>query len=66
MEPQKPGSYTVPEPKVVKRQSVAKKRATQRVHSWSVQNDMRGVLGQVFTGTAVLILDSANPRKIRT
>ena len=34
--------------------------------SWTVQNEMRGVLGRVSAGTAGRILDSANPRKIKT
>ena len=38
----------------------------QRVSGWTVQNEMRGVLGRVSTGTAGRILDSANPRKIST
>ena len=38
----------------------------QRVRSWAVQNEMRGVLGRVSTGAAGRILDSANPREIRT
>ena len=38
----------------------------QRVRSWTVQNEMRGVLGRVSAGAAERILDSANPREIRT
>ena len=38
----------------------------QRVRSWTVQNEMRSVLGRVSTGAAGRILDSANPRDIRT
>ena len=34
--------------------------------SWTVQNEMRNVLGRVSTGAARRILDSANPREIRT
>ena len=34
----------------------------QRVRSWTVQNEMRGVLGRVSAGAAERILDSANPR----
>ena len=37
----------------------------QRVHSWTVQNEMRGVLGRVSAGAAGRILDSANPREIK-
>ena len=57
-----PGSVS----EVVKRQRVAKNRAAQRSRSWTVQNDMRDVLGRVSTGTARKILDSANPRVTRT
>ena len=66
MEPQKPGNSPGSGPEVVKRRRVAKERAAQRARSWTVQNEMRGVLGQVFTGAAGRILDSANPREIRT
>ena len=38
----------------------------QRVRSWTVQNEMRCVLGRVSTGAAGRILDSANPSEIRT
>ena len=38
----------------------------QRVRSWTVQNEIKGVLERVSTGAARRILDSANPRKIRT
>ena len=38
----------------------------QRVRSWTVQNEMRGVLGRVSTGAAGRILDSANLREIGT
>ena len=37
-----------------------------RVRSWTVQNEMRGVLGRVSTGAAGMILNSANPREITT
>ena len=40
-------------------------KVAQRVHRWSVQNEMRGVPGRVSTGAAGRILDSANPRNIR-
>ena len=64
MEPRKPGNSAGPGPEVAKRQKTAKKRATQRVRSWTVQNEMRRVLGRVFASAAGRILDSANPRKI--
>ena len=38
----------------------------QRVRSWTVQNEMRDVLGRVSTGAAQRILDSANHRELRT
>ena len=66
MEPQKPGNSPGSEPEVVKRQRVAKEQAVYRVCSWTVQNEMRGVLGRVSTGAAGRILDSANPREIKT
>ena len=37
-----------------------------RVRSWTVQNEMRGVLGRVSTDAAGRILSYANPREIRT
>ena len=39
--------------------------SSARVCSWTVQNEMRGVLGQVSTGAARRILDSVNPNEIR-
>ena len=35
-------------PEVVERQKIAKERAAQKVRGWTVQNEMRGVLGRVF------------------
>ena len=66
MEPQKPGNSPGPGPKTVKRPRVGKERAALRVRSWTVHNEMRGVLGGVSAGAAGRILDSANPEKIRT
>ena len=43
MEPQQSGNSTEPGTEVVGRQKIAKERATQRVRSWIVQNEMRGV-----------------------
>ena len=65
MKPQKPGSSPRPGPEIVERQRVAKERAAQTVRSWTVQNEMRGVVGRVSAGAAGRILDSANPREIR-
>ena len=42
------------------------RRDRESPKSWTVQNEMRGVLGRVSTGAARTILDSANPREIRT
>ena len=44
---------------------VDKEWAAQRVRSWTVQNEMRGVLGRVSAGAARRILDSANSKKIK-
>ena len=65
MEHQKPDNSPGFGPEVVERQRVAKERAAQRARSWTVQNEMRGVLGRVSTGAAGRILDSANPEEIR-
>ena len=65
MEPQKPVNSRRSGPEVVERQRVAKQSAAQRVRTWTVQNQMRDVLGRVSTGAAGSILDSANPREIR-
>ena len=65
MELQKPGHSPGPGPEVVERQRVAKERAAQRVRSWTVQNEMRGVLERVSAGAAARILESANSREIR-
>ena len=43
MELQKLGKSTGPGTEVVERQQMAKERAAQRVRSWTVQNEMRGV-----------------------
>ena len=64
MRPQKPGNSPGPGPEVVERQKIAKERAMQRVRSWTVQNEMRGVLGRVSASAARRILDSANSRVI--
>ena len=64
MKPQKPGNSPGSGPEVVERKKIAKERATQRVRSWTVQNKMRGVLGQMSASAARRIFDSANPREI--
>ena len=64
MEPQKSGNSTGPGTEVIERQQIAKERATQRVRSWTVQNEMRSVLGRVFASAAGRMLDSANSREI--
>ena len=56
MVPQKPGNSPGSGPEVVKR---------QKVRSWTMQNEIRDVLGRVSTSAAGRILDSANPREIR-
>ena len=64
MEPQKQGKFPGPGTEVVQRQTVAKKGAARRIRSWTVHDEMRGVLGQVSAGAAGRSLDSANPREI--
>ena len=66
MEPHKLGKFLGPRPEVLQRQRVAKERKAQTVRGWTVQNKMRGVLTRVSAGAARRILDSANPREIRT
>ena len=66
MEPQKLGNFPGSGPEVVEGQRIAKERAAQRVCNLTEQNEMRGVLGRVSIGAAGRILDSANPREIRT
>ena len=41
------------------------KSERRKVCSWTVQNEMRGVLGQVSAGAAERIFESANPGQIR-
>ena len=65
MEPQKPGNSPGSGPEVVERQRIAKEWVAQRVRSWTVQNEIRGVLERVSADAAGKILDSANPKKIR-
>ena len=60
MDLQKQGNSPGPGPEAVERQRVAKERAAQRVHSWTGQNEITGVLGRVPSGAAQRILDSAN------
>ena len=64
MKSQKSGNFSRPGPEIVKRQIITKKRAAQRVRSYAVQNEMRGVLEQVFADAAERIHDSANSREI--
>ena len=64
MEPQKSGNSPGPGTEVVERQKISKERAAQRVRSWTVQNEMRGAVGQVSASAARRIFDSANSREI--
>ena len=58
------GQLPKPVPEVVERQRVAKDRATQRLRSWTVPNEMINILGRVSAGAAERILDSANPEEM--
>ena len=64
-EPQKPGNSQGPGPEIVESRIIVKERAVQRVRSWTVQNEMRGVLERVSAGAAGRILNSASPKLIR-
>ena len=66
MKSQKPGNFSGPETEVVERQTVAKEGAPQRIRSWTMHNEMRGVLGRVSAGAAGRSLDFANPKEIIT
>ena len=65
MEPQKLANSPGSGPESIERQRVAKERAAQQARSWTVQNEMSGVLGRVSAGATRKILDSANPQKTR-
>ena len=65
IKPQKPANSPGSGTEVVKRQRVAKESVVQRVRGWTVENEMRGVLGRVSASAAGRILDSANPEKKR-
>ena len=47
-----------------RKETESPKSERRRVRSWTVQNEMRSVLGRVSAGAAGRILDSANPREI--
>ena len=64
MELQKPGNSSGPGPEVVERQRVAKGQAVRRVCCWTVQNEMKDVLGRVSADAAGRNLGSANCREI--
>ena len=60
-----PGNSPGSGSEVVLRQRVAIERTAQRVRSWTLRNEMRGVLGRVCAGATGRIIDSTNPEKIR-
>ena len=63
MRPQKLGNSPGSGLEVVEKQKIAKERATQRVRSWTAQNEIRAVLVRVSAGAARRIFNSANSRK---
>ena len=65
MEPQKQGNSLGNGAEIVLRQRVAKERAVQRVRSWTVQTEMRSVLGRVSASAGRRIFDSANLEEMR-
>ena len=54
MKSQKPGNSLGPGPEVLERQGMAIERAEQRVCSWTLQNEMRSVLGPMTAGGAAM------------
>ena len=48
------------------KETESRQRAVQRVRSWTVPNEMRGVLGRVSAGATKRIRDYADSRKIKT
>ena len=64
MRPKKLGNCPGPGPELVERQKISKERATQKVNSWTMQNEMIGVLERVSARAAKRIFDSANFREI--
>ena len=64
MKPHKLGNSPGSEPEVVKRQKIAKEGAARRVRSWTVQNEIIGVVGRVSASAAERVLDPADPREI--
>ena len=50
MKLQKPGNAPGPGPEVKKKELLKSKQ--RRVYSWTVQNEMRGVPGQMIAGAA--------------
>ena len=63
MEPPKPRNSPRLGPEVVDRQSPKSER--RRVRSWTVLNEIRGVVEQMTADAASRILASANPRDVR-
>ena len=59
------GQLPGPGTEIVKKQRVAKERAAQGVRSWTVQNEIKGVLGRVPAVAVGRILDSAHSTEIR-
>ena len=63
---QEAGKLPGSRPEVVERRRFVKESMAQRVCSWTVQNEMRCVLGRVSAGASGRIFDCADPREIRT
>ena len=63
MRPEKPGNCQRPGPEVVEREN-HQRASDAKSRNWTVQNEMRGVLGRVSESAARRILDSTNSREI--
>ena len=61
---QNPSNFPEPGPEVIETKS-RRSASGAKIPCWTVQNEMRGVLGRVAAGAAGRILDSANPREMR-
>ena len=49
---QRPSNSPAPGPEVAERERVAKERVAQRFCSWTMQNEMKGILGRISAGVA--------------
>ena len=65
MEPQNQGNSSRPGPEDVEKKEVVKEREVPRVHSRTMQNEIRGVLGRMTASAARMILAFSIPCEVR-